>query len=205
MSTAKTIIRRALRLIGELAAGQEPTGAAASDGLERLQSLILDMPGLVQNGRWHEHATTSAYTAKEGQRITVTAPGTVMLPTTITWDCRTRPPHDLAKVQILGAATNNGIWLYSATKGTWGRADNLSITSELPFGSEDDEGLAAQLAVEMADEYGEIANIGPRTLARAQMSARSFRAKLKAHDHHHHHHGPFHDYEFGDRIWRDTI
>jgi hypothetical protein len=180
MSTAKTIIRRALRLIGELAAGQEPSGSAASDALERLQSLILDMPGLVQNGFWREAATNIVgYAPKEGHRITVTAPGTVILPLTVTHESCSRPPHDLAKVQIVGAATNAGLWLYSATKAAWGRADGLTLTSELPFGSEDDEGLSAQLAVYIADEYGEITNIGPRTIAKAGQSARSLRARLK--------------------------
>lgn len=196
MSIAKTIVRRSLRLIGELAAGQEPVGSAASDGLERLQSLILDMPGLVQNGFWREHATNAAYAAKEGHRITVTAPGVVTLPLTVSHEGCTRPPHDLAKVQIVGPVDNAGLWLYSATKGEWGQADELTLSSELPFGSEDDEGLSAQLAVDLADEYGETVNLGPRTLAKAAISARSFRARLKKAeardphrpDIHHHHH-----------------
>jgi hypothetical protein len=197
LSTAKTIIRRALRLIGELAAGQEPTGSAASDGLERLQSLILDMPGLVQNGFWRETATSTVYAANEGHRVTVTSPGVVTLPLTVSHDGCTRPPHDLAKVQIVGTAANVGLWLYSATKGAWGRADALTIVSELPFGSEDDEGLSAQLAVNMADEYGETVVLGPRTIAKAAISAKSFRARLKKSEardphrpdiHHLHHH-----------------
>lgn len=179
MSTAKDIVRRALRLIGELTSGQQPTGAPAADGLERLQGLILDMPGLMQNGYWRETAANTAVTAKEGHRYTVTAPGVITLPLTVTHDTHTRPPRDLAKVQIVGVAANKGLWLYSATKAAWGKADGLALGDELPFGTEDDEGLAAQLAVNMSDEYGTTTVLGPRTLAKAQQSARSFRARLK--------------------------
>lgn len=201
MSTAKDIVRRALRLTGELVSGQQPSGSAAADGLELLQGLILDMPGLIMNGYWREESASTAVTAKEGRRYTVTAPGVITLPVTVTDDGCTRPPHDLAKVQIVGTAANLGTWIYSATKGAWGKVEDLTISSELPFGPEDDAGLAAQLAVEMADEYGETAVVGPRTVARAQKSARSMRARFKkaeARDPHrpslHHHRDGFCDF-----------
>lgn len=180
MSTCQNIVRRAMRLMGVLTAGQQPSGADATDGMERLQSIILSLPGLTQGGHWREHAASSAYTAKEGSRITVTAPGAVTLPLTVTCDGYTRPPRDLAKVQILGAsAANAGTWLYSATKGVWGKASNMALGDELPFGAEDDEGLAALLAVAWADEYGPSAVIGPRTVALAAQASRSFSARLK--------------------------
>jgi hypothetical protein len=184
MSKCRDIVRRALRLIGELTSGQEPTGPDAEDGVERLQGLILDLPGLIQNGQWHERAIAypTPYAAREGHRYTVTAPGSVVLPATITWDACHRPPHDLTKVQILGAADNAGLWIYSATNGAWRQADALTINSDSPFGQEDDEGLAAQLAVNMADEYGETVALGPRTLSKAQQSTRSFRARFKKHE-----------------------
>lgn len=189
MSTALDIVRRALRSMGALRRGKEPTGADQADGLERLQSLILAMPGLIQNGRWCERAKSAAYTAKEGERITVTGAVTITLPLTVT-DCETgctRPPKDLARVYVLGADAvvdysgdedgAAGLWVYSATLGAWARADGLTIDDDMPFGAEDDEGLAAQLAVNMVDEYG--GGISARTAALAQNSARSFRARLK--------------------------
>lgn len=206
MSTTRDIIRRALRLIGVLASGQEPGGSDAADGLERLQSLILGLPGLVHNAHWREVATHAAYVAKEGERITVTAPGAVTLPSIITWnpaldpfcdpsglewdDCTTaRPPYDLARVQIIGQTPPNaGLWVYSASNAAWRRADGLKITSDCPFGVEDDGGLAAILAVDVVDEFG--GQVGQRTLAVAQQSARSFRARFKMHERRHHHHHP---------------
>lgn len=180
MSTALDIVRRALRSIGVIAAGKAPTGADQSDGLERLQSVILGLPGLLHNGRWCEVAVSSAYTARESDRCTVTAPGVVTLPTTITCDGASRQPRDLAKAQIIGEdATNAGLWLYSASKGAWAQADALVISSEIPFGAEDDAGLAAILAVDMAAEYGDEAELGQRTVASAQIATASFRARFK--------------------------
>jgi hypothetical protein len=84
---------------------------------------------------------------------------------------------DCAKVQITGDAANKGVWLYSATKGAWGRVDGLTLASELPFGPEDDDGLAAQLAVALAPEYG--AQLDPVTVTRSNQSKASFRARFK--------------------------
>lgn len=179
MARCQDIIRRALRSMGVLQAGQEPAGPDASDGMERLQSLLLDLPGLIQNARWCEVAISAAYTAIEGARVTVTAPGVVTLPDVVTCDGRARPPLDLARIQISGTADNAGIWIYSATKAEWGRVDDLTLTDDIPFGDEDVEGLAALLAVNMSDEFGDTATIGPRTLALAGTSARSFRARFK--------------------------
>lgn len=189
MATCQDIIRRALRSLGILGSGQEPTGADADDGLERLQSLVLGLPGLNMNGLWHDHATSTAGTvARESQRLTVTAPGTVTLPLVITHCERPRPPRDLAKVQIIGTGLDNaGFWIYSATKSLWGQLDGLEISSELPFGDEDSEGLAAMLAVNMGDEFGATATITQRTNNLAATAARSFRARFKKYDHDHEH------------------
>ena len=196
MSTAQSRVRAALRLMGVLTRGREPSGPDAEDGLERLQNLILALPGLQLNGVWREVAVTAAYTAREGDRCTVTSPGAVTLPTTVT-DCETgctRPPLDLAKVQIIGSVGNAGLWLYSATKGAWGQADSLELKSELPFGPEDDDGIAAILGVNMQDEYSENP-LGDRTIALAQQFARSVRARLKkAEPREHHHHRIYDDY-----------
>lgn len=179
MTTNADIIRRAHRLMGTVGAGQEPTGVDAADTMERLQSLILGLPGLVLNARWTEVATSSAYTAEEGDRITVTSPGAVTLPTTITPAfADARPPLDFARVQIIGGA-NAGLWVWIATKGQWVQLDALAISDDFPFGAEDVDGVAAMLAVEMAPEYGEAATLQQRTIAKAQAQNAAFRARLK--------------------------
>jgi hypothetical protein len=189
-STTTDVIRRALRFLGVLSAGKVPTGSMLKDGLESLQSLVLALPGLLHNGVWREVAVTGAYTAREGDRCTVSGSGAVTLPTTVDTciidDCTpaggsvaTRPPMDLAKAQISGSVGNAGIWLYSASKAKWLQADALTAASEVPFGEEDVQGLAAQLAVNMMDEYGDQQAMSDRTTTLAGNSAKSMRARMK--------------------------
>ena len=175
MSTCLDIVRRALRLTeGETGV---PTGLVAQDALQRLQSVILDLPGLLKNAAWRDRFVSAAYTAKEGDRVSVTAPGSVTLPAIIS-DCGSqRLPLDCARVQIIGAASNAGLWLYSASKGAWGKCNGLSLTSESPFGDEDDEGLAALLAVALVDEYG--GEISAATVSTATAAKASLRSRLK--------------------------
>lgn len=172
MGTCRDIVRRALRLV----AGEPgvPYGSEAQDALERLQSLILDIPGFLKNAVWRDRFVSAAYTAKEGDRITVTAPGAVTLPTTISAYGEQRLPLDCAKVQILGDAANAGLWIYSVSKGAWCKANGLELSSESPFGDEDDEGLAAQLAVALVDEFGgEVSNVTGATATASRASLRS--------------------------------
>lgn len=180
MTTNADITRRALRLLGVIAGGQEPSGTDAQDAFERLQSIVMDLPGLVLNGRWQEKAISAAYTACEGQRITVTAPGSVTLPLTITptGGC-SRPPLDFARVWIQGAAANPGLWVFVASFGEWRRVDALEQNGDFPFGGEDVDGVAAQLAVALSEEFGPQYPAGPRTLAKAAASVASFRARFK--------------------------
>lgn len=175
MSTCLDIVRRALRLVaGETGV---PAGGEAADALQRLQSVVLGLPGLLHNGVWRDRFVSAAYTAKESDRITVTAPGAVTLPTSISSDGPQRLPLDCAKVQILGAADNAGLWLYSVSKGAWGKASGLALSDECPFGEEDDEGLAAMLALALVDEYG--GQLSAATLAAASQSKASLRARFK--------------------------
>lgn len=179
-TTNADIIRRALRLIGVVAGGEEPSGTDQSDAMERLQSIILDLPGLILNGRWCEVAVSAAYTAKESQRITVTLPGVVTLPTTVTptGGC-SRPPLDLARVWIQGSADNVGLWVYVASLGEWRQLDGLELGGAFPFGPEDVGGMAAKLAVAVSDEYGAQYPAGPVTQAQAATSTASFRSRFK--------------------------
>lgn len=175
--TNADIVRRAHRLLGTLPAGGEPTGSMQSDSMERLQSVMLDQPGLILRGRWREKEIDADYTAKEGYRLTVTA-GDVTLPTEITptGGC-TRPPLDFARVWIQGTADNAGLWVFVASVGEWRQVDEREIGDEFPFGTEDVDGMAAQLAVALQDEYGAAYQAGPRTVAKAAQSVMAFRAR----------------------------
>lgn len=179
-TTCADLGRRALRAVGAIPAGKIPSGINAETVQEYLQSVILDLPGLLKNGRFHEVAVTSAYTARESDRCTVTAPGVVTLPTTVSCEGYTRPPRDLARVQILGAdVTNAGLWVYSATLAIWSNVLGLKGSSDSPFGPEDDQGVAFITAVNIAADYGAEAELGQRTIAIANEATKSFRSRFK--------------------------
>lgn len=187
--TCLETITRALRLMGVISAGQIASGSRAADGVERLQDLILNLPGLIQNGRFVEVATSADYEPEEGERVTCTGAVTVTLPTTVleATTNETRPPMDLARVYVIGTSAavdfggdddgGAGLYVYSASNGAWACVHGLAQDDNLPFGDEDFLGLAAQLAVDWVDDFG--AQLGERTFARAQASARGFRARFK--------------------------
>lgn len=179
MTTCLEVCSRALRALGVLGAGEEAAGDDAADALQHLQAMLDDLP-LLRNGEWSEVILTSAeaYTAKDGERITTNGfDAPITLATTYEDECgRTVPQRDLSRVQILGEHDQAGMWIWSAGKGAWGRADGLGLTDELPFGAQDDAGLVAMLAVELSAEYpGEVR---PATVARAQRQVTSFRARF---------------------------
>lgn len=180
MTTCSDIVRRGFRHLNVIKAGGEATGQKATDGMEALQGAILDLPGLVKNARWTEEATSTAYEADEGDRITVTGTPAITFPATV-YDCDlglTRPPLDLARVYVIGGlAATAGLWIYSATKGEWGLATGLALADDHPFGEEDDAGLAAYLAVTIMDDYG--ADVSDRIAIRANQFVRSARARFK--------------------------
>lgn len=181
MTTNADIITLAHRKLGLVASGQVPKGAELEDGMSDLQSLILGLPALTLRGRWVNKAvTTGAYTAYENQSITVTAPGSVNLPVTITapYGC-SRPPQDMVRVRIIGAdADNAGLWVYVADKASWNRLNGLQTGDEFPFGDEDKDGVAAQLAVNISPDYGDAAVLSERTIQIAATSIKAFRARL---------------------------
>lgn len=176
MTTNTDIIRRAHRLLGTLAAGQVPDGTKTADGMERLQSVILDQPGLLLRSFWNEVAASADYTAKEGDRITVAA-GDITLPTTITDDGDARPPKNFARVHILGDVDNAGLWVWVSSLGEWRQVDGLASGDDFPFGAEDVDGMAAQLAAALQPEYGASYQLQPAALAKASQSVAAFRSR----------------------------
>lgn len=72
------------------------------------------------------------------------------------------PPRDGSPVIITdreGGQTAS--WLYDGTLKAWQRIDALQLDNEAPRSAADPEGLAASLALEIADTFG--AEIGPAT------------------------------------------
>ena len=178
MATVSEIITRAARALGLVRSGKEPVGADAQDLLQKLQDAINALP-LLRTGEWSDVILTSAaaYVAADGERINTNGySATITIPTTYTNDNNlTVPQRDLSRVQIIGG-TQAGLWIYSASNGSWAQCDALAMSDASPFGPEDDLGLASLTAVAAADEYG--AEVSAITVQRAADVLNSFRARL---------------------------
>ena len=175
MATIREIMTSAFRKAKILASGETPAGIEADDALALIQALILEHPGLV-NTQWRDVFATSEadITVKDGQRITVGAfTPVIIFPTSTTDLWKRRDQRDLSRAVVVGGY-KNGLWLYSDDG--WLQADALDLDSENPFGRRSNNGLAAQLAVKLADEYG--GSVGQSTAIEATRSEKSIRSRL---------------------------
>jgi len=172
MTTCLDIIRRAL-----LAAEGEREVADGADGqlaLMRLQDVILSLPRLM-DGPWRDVFADEggAVTAGDGMRVHAGADATVILPLR---EADGAAIADLSRVQVLGPHAAAGVWIHAASTGAWRRADALSLSSESPFGPEDDAGLSCILALSLAGDGG--GTVSPETTARAAAALSSFAARF---------------------------
>lgn len=63
------IIKKAMRKLHVLASGAQPTSAQAADGMDALQSMIVELIGQGSLGRLQDVLATADYTAREFDRI----------------------------------------------------------------------------------------------------------------------------------------
>ncbi len=176
MATCQALIKRSLRLLGELNSGREPPANEAADGLEALKALYKHLVATGTLGRLRDVLASASLTAGENQRIVNTSgsPITITLPTQVQ-DCDTfnprgvcgpwdygfvnqavtgmRPPRDRSVVVEAGAIPIT--YIYDADLASWVQIDNLVLTDEAPFTQKLATGMAALLAVHIAPEYGD--------------------------------------------------
>lgn len=181
MATILDHCSRALRSLGVIGARDVADGEDGETALEKYQAMVNDLP-LLRKGVWTEVLLTgaSAYEASDGERINAMGyAAAITLPTTYEDDSgNTVPQRDLSRVQIIGG-DQAGLYVYAASLGAWAQVDDLELSDESPFGSEDDAGLVAMLAVELAPEYGEEATLTQVIVERAGRQLRSFRARFR--------------------------
>lgn len=175
MTTVRDIVIRIARKIGVTPGDQAPTGRDAEDLLSYLQGVIDGLP-LLRDGAWRDVILTSAaaYTAKDGDRIAPQGFDPVItLPTSfIDAHGAQKLQRDLSRVHVIG----DGLYVWSASRGAWGKADGLGLSDVLPFGAEDEAGLVALTILAAADEYG--APISQSVVATAQEALQSFEARF---------------------------
>lgn len=157
MATCREVIKRAMRRLNLLAAGREPKASEATDGLTALQGLYQTLVSSGSLGELTAIAIQADYDALEWQRITSTdgVAHTITLPVTITdasTDLGYRMPYDKAVVLVAGATP--ATYIYEAVLGDWVLVEGLTLDSVAPLSTQLAEGLAARLALSIADEYG---------------------------------------------------
>lgn len=195
MTTNLDIIKRAMKKLHVLAAGTNPSSAQAADGLEALQSLYVELIGQGSLGRLNDVIATSAYTAREYDRIQASTGVVVTLPTTITpstcspggdlpYDygfraCdptvtgNTRPPRDRAPILVIQDNVETAS-VFRAQTNEWVTINDLTLTDAFPFADYLKDGFGALLAERIADNFDTVA--GPST----QQAARTCRWMLSA-------------------------
>lgn len=172
MPTCRDIITRALRKIRVYAAGEEPSADDINDGLEELQNLYEQWGSNGMFGRLKDVATAVDYEAGENERIRVTDGATITIPTELTeLDEEDRPPYDTAFIEVVDVDAET-VTRHLFDAGAWVTIGNLALGDEAPLASKGRGGLAACLAVAIAEEYGETA--GPAV----QRQAASFKTGL---------------------------
>lgn len=180
-TTCLDIVTRALRILGVIGAGEAPGPQDGQDAMLHLQEMIDGLP-MLRTGPWTEVRLPSAaaYTAKDGERVNTRGyAAAITLPDTYEdEDGATVSQRDMSRVQIIGG-DQAGLWLYAASRGAWSKIDGLELSSDLPFGKEDDAGMVALLAVTMAPEFSDGGDVAPVVVERAAKQMRSLRARLR--------------------------
>lgn len=165
MVTVRQTITRALRKLRVVASGDEPTAAEAADGLAAVQGMFDQWASSGMFGRLSQYfgdAQGVTFNTDENGREVVLweAPPsdpTVELPIRVrdSFTGDLRPPAHLSFTEIVDEATGTRkTFLYDARKAQWVRLDNLALESEMPLAGSGAEGIAAALAMRIAEEFG---------------------------------------------------
>lgn len=153
MATCTQIIKLAMRKLKLLRAGANPTASEGVDYLAVLQDLYVTWVDKGRFGALTEVIATADYTAGENERIRADG-HTITFPLNIT-DADTglnRAPNDLALVVVITAGQEPVRKIYDANRGEWVSLTGLTANGEAPLSSRGQDGLAACLAVQIADE-----------------------------------------------------
>jgi len=184
MTTNLDIIKGAMKKLHVLASGDDPSSSEASDCMDALQSLIVEMVGQGTFGKLRDVLATADYTARENDRIQASDGVTITLPTVITpSDCgywggsdwaawygfpfnKPRPPRDRSVVVVI---TDNvpvyNVWCTYLNK--WVVVNSLAQTDNFPFAQYLEDGFKAILAERVADDFATQAGPSVQQAARA--------------------------------------
>jgi len=160
MTTCRDIITRALRKARVYGAGQVPSSEDMEDGMAELQSLYEAWGSGGMFGRLSDIIAEDDYEANPGERVTAAAGVVVTLVTPD--EEEDKPPFDIGFAEVVqdGFVTRS---LYE--NGAWVTISDLTLDSVAPLANRGQGGLAACLAINLADEFG--GSVGPAIVRQA--------------------------------------
>lgn len=111
--TVRTIVKGAMKKLGVLPIGREPTSPQAQDALEALQALYRELVGQGVFGRLYDVlVTTATYSAREQERVVcdLVSGVTVTLPETITQSLIDSAPYRCFTYDVNAPDYGRGCW-----------------------------------------------------------------------------------------------
>jgi hypothetical protein len=191
MTTVRTLLARALRLIRALAPGDEAGADELAVGVEAFNDLIASLHEA--RGPLAEMDVAADCIPGENQRVRIEAGDTVTvtLPNAVqAFGCadpddygfippvpplpagsagpadgvRTRAPRDGARIEVVGA--RQGLYFYRADTNAWMSAYGLGLDDASPLNARYDDALAALLAERLIDVWPQALPPGPTLLRR---------------------------------------
>lgn len=192
--TCRETVTRALKKLGVLRSSGEPKASDAADGLASLQSFYMESVTGGAFGRVFNVPISAAGTVTAGgnqhinilteEAVEVDLPSTLPMYHWDTWrpcrdygwglnvplgnDTGENVPRDKSVVMVTDKydATRRATYVYDGTVQLWMRIDTLDLNDEAPLSARSPDGLAALLAVRIADEFGD-STLSPLTLQAA--------------------------------------
>jgi len=182
MVTTRDIITSALKKLGVLRAGGSASDGAATDALSSLSSFYQELITNGTCGRVSDIPINGPFSATAGinqhinelndETVTITLPDTVPYNYWYTWrPCRdygwglnvplggddgSNVPPDKSIIRITSKFNDDrATYIYDGTIQRWMRIDNLTLDSEAPLSARNSDGLAAVMALRLADQYGD--------------------------------------------------
>ena len=182
MQTNRDIITSALKKLGVLRAGGSASDGAATDALSSLSSYYQELITNGTCGRVRNIPISRSFDGNSGvnQHINVLTEDSVVidLPSVVPYDYWNtwRPwrdygwglnipfggddgdnvPPDKSVVRITSEFNSDrATYIYDGTIQRWMRIDELTLDDEAPLSARNSDGLAAVLALRLADQYGD--------------------------------------------------
>lgn len=164
MVTVQDILLSAFTKAKITASGEVPTDKELQDALEEYRGLLEQWASAGMFGRLTDVLIASAVEAEPGQRVTLEAGGAATLPLGIDADGEDRPPYDLAFIEVIDRAAQT-VERHLYEGGRWVPIHDLALSDPAPLAGRGRTGLAACLALLLADQFG--SEVGVATMRQA--------------------------------------